>query len=213
MKTIALIDGFNFYHPIHQHFVETKECLKCLNYFTLAESLIKEADTLSEVIFFTAVAKHLGVEKTKRHRLYIRALKAKKIRVVEGNFKRKKKKVYLNEPDKHKIDIVQWGHEEKETDVRIALEMLDYAYQDLFDKCLLFTADSDLVPAINKVKSRFPKKEIVLVVPPGTRNIAGLQKAVDNNVIFIRPKKLRENQLPKSIKLKNWKRPIHSPYT
>jgi uncharacterized LabA/DUF88 family protein len=62
----------------------------------------------------------------------------------------------------------QWiAHEEKETDVNIALQMLDDAYRDRFDRALLVSADSDLAPPIRMVLDRFPKKRIRVITPIG----------------------------------------------
>ena len=55
--------------------------------------------------------------------------------------------------------------EEKRTDVNIAVQMLDDAYQDLCDRLVVVSGDSDLVPSINMVKRRFPQKEIIVYVP------------------------------------------------
>ena len=49
--------------------------------------------------------------------------------------------------------------EEKRTDVNIAVFMLDDAYRDMCDQFVIFSSDSDLVPAVNMVRLRFPKKE------------------------------------------------------
>ena len=69
------------------------------------------------------------------------------------------------------------SHEEKETDVNIALYLLDAAYQDLYDRALILTADSDLAPAIRMVRKRFPQKSIKLLQPVG-RNSSELVGAV-----------------------------------
>ena len=43
--------------------------------------------------------------------------------------------------------------------------MLDDAYQNLCDHLILFSGDSDLVPAVNMVRHRFPAKKITVYVP------------------------------------------------
>jgi len=43
--------------------------------------------------------------------------------------------------------------------------MLDDAYQDQCDHLILFSGDSDLVPAVSMVRQRFPKKRITVYVP------------------------------------------------
>ena len=55
--------------------------------------------------------------------------------------------------------------EEKRTDVSIGIWMLDDAYQDRCDNLILVSGDSDLVPAVQMVKSRFPLKKILVYVP------------------------------------------------
>jgi uncharacterized LabA/DUF88 family protein len=55
--------------------------------------------------------------------------------------------------------------EEKQTDVNIALQMLDDAYQGLADRFVLVSGDSDLVPALAMVRARAPQIEIVVYVP------------------------------------------------
>jgi uncharacterized LabA/DUF88 family protein len=55
--------------------------------------------------------------------------------------------------------------EEKRTDVNIAIFMVDDAYQNRCDHFILFSGDSDLVPALNMVKLRFPAKRITVYVP------------------------------------------------
>jgi uncharacterized LabA/DUF88 family protein len=58
------------------------------------------------------------------------------------------------------------AHEEKETDVNIALYMLNGAYKAQYDKAYLLTRDSDLVPAVSMIRQEFPRTEIVVVAPP-----------------------------------------------
>ena len=55
--------------------------------------------------------------------------------------------------------------EEKRTDVNIAVQMLDDAYQDQFYRLVLVSGDSDLAPAVDLVKMRFPGKRANAYVP------------------------------------------------
>jgi len=55
--------------------------------------------------------------------------------------------------------------EEKRTDVNIAVSMVDDAYQNACDNIVLISGDSDLVPAVATVRSRFPARKITLYVP------------------------------------------------
>jgi uncharacterized LabA/DUF88 family protein len=49
--------------------------------------------------------------------------------------------------------------EEKRTDVNIAVSMLDDAYQDACDQFVLISGDSDLVPGVSTIRTRFPNKK------------------------------------------------------
>lgn len=84
--------------------------------------------------------------------------------VILGKFKRKTVKCGVtsrNSAGSKWFDTM----EEKRTDVNIAIFMLDDAYRDLCDQLIVFSGDSDLVPAVNMVKLRFPAKRTIVYVP------------------------------------------------
>ena len=91
------------------------------------------------------------------------------------------------------------AHEEKESDVNIAINLLHHAHIDSFDKAQIITADSDLCPAIRLVKQHFPHKPIDVLVPPGrydiSRELRGLVTARK-----IKQKHLARNLLPEVIR-------------
>lgn len=84
--------------------------------------------------------------------------------------------------------------EEKETDVNIAIHMLKLAAQDRYDMALLFSGDSDLIPAVNAVKEFAPHKKIKVVIPY-ERSAEDLKKACDE-VSKIKKTHLERNQFP-----------------
>ena len=53
----------------------------------------------------------------------------------------------------------------EETDVNIAINMLNDAYQDRCERFVLESGRSDLVPVLNMVRDLFPQKEIIVYVP------------------------------------------------
>ena len=130
----------------------------------------------------------MGKSAQKRQKSYIMALKLTAVQPVLGHFKEKDRKC----PDcQHK-----WiGHEEKETDVNIALFLLDSAYQNLFDRALVITNDSDLAPAIQMTRKRFPEKRITTVAPPNYYHSNELIK-VSSDKARIRVEHLESNLLP-----------------
>ena len=55
----------------------------------------------------------------------------------------------------------------RKSDVHFALTFLEDAIDDVFDRAIIVSADSDYVPAVRKVRKRLPAKEIFLAIPPG----------------------------------------------
>ncbi|MBR2082614.1 MAG: NYN domain-containing protein [Elusimicrobiaceae bacterium] len=51
------------------------------------------------------------------------------------------------------------GHEEKLTDVNIAIYLLEIALKNTVDEAVIVSADSDLIPAILAIKRNFPGKK------------------------------------------------------
>jgi hypothetical protein len=59
------------------------------------------------------------------------------------------------------------SREEKETDVHFAITFIEHAIDDTFDRAIIISADGDYVPAIRRIRNRFPEKEIFVGIPPG----------------------------------------------
>lgn len=69
------------------------------------------------------------------------------------------------------------AHEEKETDVNLALYLLNEARKDSYDHAFLLSNDSDLVPAVKMLRSEFPHKRVRILTPPGKRTSKDLVQA------------------------------------
>ena len=108
-------------------------------------------------IFFTALAQW-NENKVKKHKQYIKALETTGVKVIYGKFKKITKK--CRECFKQYTTF-----EEKQTDVNIGLHLLNLCYKDKFDKYLLFTADSDLIPAVKMLQKHFPNKQSHIILP------------------------------------------------
>lgn len=200
MKTIILIDGFNFYHKIENFRLQYGVNYKWLDYRSLGQSLLKDDHrlqpfslSLNKVYFYTAIAHHRKKGAVIRHRTYLKALRFHGIEVVEGNFKEKERRC-----PSCKYEYVQ--HEEKETDVNIALKLFEGAVNHEYDACLLFSGDNDLLPAIKLVKTHYPTKKVILVTPPGAAGFASMSSICDVH-IGIRINRLQHHQFPDHIDL------------
>ena len=157
MKRVNVyIDGFNLYHAIDALKIPH---LKWLDLGALSLSLLRNGETLGTVYYFSAFATWLPPAYA-RHRDYVAALKHQGVTPVMGHFK--------NKPRSCSACGAKWvGHEEKETDVHIAVRLVADALRDEFDRAIVISADSDLAPAIRTAKQYAPTKEIMVAAPPG----------------------------------------------
>lgn len=155
-RVICFVDGFNLYHAIGKL---NEPYLKWLNLWALSSVFIRpKSQKLVDVFYFSAYADWLPQSK-KRHVQYVKALTACGVKAVLGKFKSKDRKC--------PTCGYKWsGHEEKETDVNMALAMLNLAYQDKYEHAFLVSNDSDLAPAIRLVRANFPEKRVTTIVPP-----------------------------------------------
>ena len=173
-RAIVYIDGFNFYYRAVKG---TRH--KWLNLERLCEKL-RPDDDVRAVKYFTA---WVTGPPQMRQAAFIRALATRpKIEVILGQFKAKT--VTCRHPSctyagNRRFDT----HEEKRTDVNIAITMLDDAYAGACDHMVLVSEDSDLVPAIAMVRQRFPAMKAFVYIPsrPGViRRADELRRAANH---------------------------------
>ncbi len=184
-KVACYVDGFNLYHAIHDL---RKPWLKWLDLYSLADSLTYPNERLVSVEYFSAYATW-RTEAYLRHRAYVRALEHAGVKVTMAHFKTKQRKCYRcgNE----------WkDHEEKETDVRIALQILEDAMDGLFDRAIIISGDSDLVPVVQTIRHRWPQKQILIATPPGRFKTSQDLRTSANHSIELRPSRLTRHLLP-----------------
>jgi 6-hydroxy-3-succinoylpyridine 3-monooxygenase len=155
-RTMIYVDGLNLYYGALKG--TPYRWLNLQKYF----ELVRPDDDIQLIHYFTAVVDppH-GIDQ----QTYLDALSTlPKLNIVVGAFIRKKVKCRV-----HACTLAQGRTflrpEEKRTDVNIALQMLDDAYQGLAERFVLVTGDSDLLPAVQMVRLRVPQIEIVVYVP------------------------------------------------
>jgi uncharacterized LabA/DUF88 family protein len=186
-RVVYFFDGFNFFHSINEH----DRTLLWLDYVKLARVLTPKSKSVEKVVLFTAYATWKPAS-CKRHKLYLSALRAKGIEIVWGKFYKKPRTC-------HKCHQTFNTHEEKQTDVNLAVNLLSWAIKDKFDEIVLGTADSDLIPAILAMNDLFPEKNVKILFPIG-RNSIDL-RALPNDVMTTKEKTLKSCQLPNDITL------------
>jgi len=173
-RVVFLYDGFNLYHAIKDL---GRPDLKWVNLMALSRALIQSrSQRIAGVYYCSAFATWLPEQHT-RHRAYVDALKNAGVVPMMGRFKEK-----MDRCEKCR-ELVR-HHSEKESDVNLALLMVDLGYRDEYDAVYLVTQDSDLAPAVRLVTSTFTQKRVVIVTPPARRRSEELsEKAHETKTI------------------------------
>jgi len=151
------IDGFNLYHSTLQH--TYKDC-RWLNLFEFSKRLINpKTEKIQDVYYFSSIPSWFP-DKAKKHLLYIYALRSVGVKDILGKFSIRERKC-------PSCNCRYQTHEEKKTDINIAITLFADAVADKFDTALILSGDSDLTPAITKLKELYPNKKIGIIVPKG----------------------------------------------
>lgn len=213
MRTIAYIDGFNLY------FGCLKESeYKWLDLVKLCERIAFEHNPntdLVQVKFFTAdvkanLSRHGQAAQHSQHN-YHRALQSlypsPQLEIIKGyHSEQVTTQPPYQEGDKrprHGEVVKVWRIEEKQTDVNIAINMCCDAIEKRCDAMLVFSNDSDLVPAIEIVKAYQPASDVGVIIPrregvPRLHN-RNLSAIADWTRDAILTRELAECQLPRLV--------------
>lgn len=159
MRTIIYVDGFNLYFRL----LEKRPPLKWLNVKALAEKLLKPANIVVGVRYYTAhVSGRIDPTAPARQQLYLDALRTvPEVSLHMGAFLLSEKFAGLVKPPdfRPRITLPQpWPDvvkvikvEEKGSDVNLACHLLLDAFQGNFDVAAVLSNDSDLVEPIRIV--------------------------------------------------------------
>jgi len=161
----CFIDGYNLFHGIDEagdrsnHWVDLKK---------LCQRYLPKNTIITNVFWFSAKPTHLSKDVNDKYDNYSKALSMSGVSLVNGRFKRKPSKCEVVSGCGQSF----MKHEEKESDVNLAITLVANACNNSFDIGIVITADSDLCPPIKYVRDNFPDKELWLVAPPGRRTRA-----------------------------------------
>ncbi len=190
-RTIALIDGFNIYHSLDENPKFHK--YKWLNLRKLIEVFIEKNEQLVKIFYFSADA-YWKPNRVKRHQTYVKVLATVNVESILSEFKLKNRKC-------KKCGKSYTSYEEKQTDVQIAINLFKASIDDIYEKAIIVSGDSDLIPTINATKAKFPLKIIHFLFPPN-RTSESLKKVADS-YSRIREKHFIGAQFPDDIDLGN----------
>lgn len=165
-RAALYVDGFNLYHSIKDL---NEPFLKWCNLWALGELIIpKNSQVLVRVVFCTAY--YPGDQKKRwRHDQYRNALEVAGVECVFGH--------YIMEPKQCGNCGDTWEKpSEKETDINVALTLMNDAWQDKYDVAYLLTADSDQAATARAFSEAFPQRKLITVAPPDRNFSASIVK-------------------------------------
>ncbi len=135
MKSFVLIDGSNFYYKLQDLHISDKKFSfdKFSNWIT--------SGTLEKCKYYVGAIRQTP-DSEKSQELYA------------------KQRSFISSLEKEELDV-QLGYilksgdifHEKGVDVKIAVDLLVGAYENLYDKAFLISSDTDLIPAVKKAVS------------------------------------------------------------
>jgi len=168
-RTSFLIDGFNLYHSIVKAGEALGKPLKWLNVRALCESFLPSLgpDSVArEFHYFSAYAHHKkrwDRDVVVRHKRLVACLRDTGVQVHMARFKQK---------NQWCAGCQQWylHHEEKETDVAMAVKLIDVFLADSCDTAVLVTGDTDFAPAVRYVTQHYPTKRVCFLFPYARKN-------------------------------------------
>ncbi|MDM4772873.1 NYN domain-containing protein [Solimonas sp. SE-A11] len=218
MRTIAYVDGYNFYHGLLKH-----TNYKWLDLRALMADVLRSQDPESELInvkFFTAMIKaalaRRKIDSTIAQDAYHRALALRGCEVILGQFTLSHGSAprYVQGTPADRDDRCEiWALGEKQTDVKVALQMYRDASLGQVDQIVLCTNDSDLSPSLAAIREDFPHIRIGVILPrpPSltARKSGTLEGLAHWTRHAVREEELAKHQLPNRIPTR--KKPIDKP--
>lgn len=194
-KVTYLIDGFNLYHSVRIAQKKLGASTKWLDIKALCESRLQNIRTvvgcpvqLESIYYFSAYAYHLKDPSiVQRHKNFVECLENTGIKVEINRFK-------YNELQCPFCKRTIKKYEEKETDVSIALKLIEVFLEDECDIAVLMSGDTDLAPAVRMAKKLNLGKHILFDFPAYRKNkeLAGICPGST----VISAKQYRKYQLP-----------------
>lgn len=214
------IDWFNHYHSllkkIREKWSNWSNKYKWCNLRKLSENFLWDGEKLNKVYYFTALSERDESAK-ERHKIYIQALRKMgtdvilwKFNRVVKTFKNWKNSLEEIQPEDNDVPILLSfaTYEEKETDVNIALKIFEDWVFNNYDKAIIVSWDSDIIPAIRRIRElskkwKIENKEFVSLLFPRSK-WKMIVKTCDERM-NINAKSIEESLLPNKIDIWNWK--------
>ena len=196
-RVAVYIDGFNFYYGLKAIASKDKRWKKFywLDVVSFFEKMLTDKHDLVTVNYFSA--RPYNSAASERQDLFFSANKLNpKFRLILGKYLKK-------DITCKKCGNIIHSFEEKETDVRIATQMINDVYKKSCDITIIVSADSDIIPSVELIREINPAHKIFVYFPP-LRHSVSLSNSCDAERKLSNFKaRFNQSMLPDSVTLLN----------
>ena len=146
-KVVIFLDGSNFYHRLKDPELDFKQLLG-FNYKGFADWLAHGRKIVDCIYYVALVRKEVGNVKSEEL--------VKDQQKLFANIQKQDWEIKTGYMMKHDED-----YKEKGVDVKLAVDILDMAYQNKYDTAIIVSSDTDLIPGIIRAKELGKKIEYI----------------------------------------------------
>ncbi len=184
MKAVVIVDGLNLYHALKALGKNHTN----LDVYMASKRLLSKEVLGIEVFYFTSPPEHLGGAAMKNFTAHTRRLQQTGVVVINGRFQRSASRCKT-------CGAMTQVNKEKETDVSVALQIVESAAKSGAAQILIYSADSDLTPALKLAKSINPGVQIfVAQTGPYLRNSHPALMSYEDSKIELKSNFIRNYQ-------------------
>jgi uncharacterized LabA/DUF88 family protein len=175
---LVLVDGLNLFHSLRSQDTNKTD----LNIASLSETLANNFGVeVGEIIYATALAEHSDKPSRQKQFGYLEKLWTSGVKILTTQFRSQLETCNYCGSNSRK-------YVEKQTDVAIASNLVAKVLDGGFEHVLLFSADTDFLPAIEIAKSLRPRVEIRIASTPAyLRPVYGLFRKAGVGTIRLSP--------------------------
>ncbi|MCK4520916.1 NYN domain-containing protein [Candidatus Parcubacteria bacterium] len=167
-RVAIYIDGNNFYKYLKDKEINFPKGVK-FDFNKFVDFLVKDRECISKR-YYVGIAKNL--DNTEKSKQIVKGQQKFLAKIENDGFTIKRGRVIY---DKGKI-------REKGTDVKIAIDLVIGAADDIYDTAILISSDTDLIPALKYIKYKDKKLEYVGFSHAPS---LGMQKFADLSILLL----------------------------
>ncbi len=164
-KVNFYVDGFNFYYGLKEMVKHKGDWRKFywIDFVKLFSQFLNEDEEIGTVHYFTARPKNTG--KTARQNILMscnKTINGEALKIHYGKYQDKSIKCRVK--DGCGREFMHW--EEKQTDVNLAIKMVEDCHNKVCNKIVLVSGDSDFLPPLKLIKNIYTEVELMTLFPP-----------------------------------------------